>query len=278
LEKADRIEEAQGALEATRALDRENRLRLRAELLAAHGQERRAFEVLDEALGKEPLASVELRQAFAQRTDKGHATGPEAWRSALERGLDAGALLRLATYFEGHGRGDAAADLLRQVERRYEPRFDRAAWLLVGRLEGEIDAVPEAFRARLAASAKATPEEQKDDLAALGHLALRAGSRPLAWGTYADEPYRWIARGDRTPGFWTGGLSFLLTGQDWKAALDRLESEALPERTFATARALLDELARRAPAHAGLPALRAAVMARHVERGEGREAVAFLPL
>src|SRR5262249_61489498 len=89
---------------------------------------------------------------------------------------------------------------------------------------------------------------------------------------------RWIARVDRTPGFWTGGVSFLLTGQDWKAALERLESEALPERTFAAARALVDELARRAPGYAGLPGLRAALMARHVERGEGREALALLPV
>src|SRR5207245_2182436 len=83
---------------------------------------------------------------------------------------------------------------------------------------------------------------------------------------------------DQTPGFWTGGASFLLTGQDWKEALAQLESESLPERTFAAARALTGELARRAPSYPELPALRAAVMARHVERGEGREALALLPL
>ena len=73
-------------------------------------------------------------------------------------------------------------------------------------------------------------------------------------------------------------MSFLLTGQDWKEALAQLEAESLPDRTFATARALLDELARRAPVHAALPGLRVAVMARHVERGEGKEALALLPL
>src|SRR6185503_3210042 len=109
-------------------------------------------------------------------------------------------------------------------------------------------------------------------------LALKAGGRPLAWGTYNDEPYRWAARVDRTPGFWTGGVAFLLTGQDWKEALAHVESEALPERTFKVARALLDELAQRAPAYAELPALRALVMARHVERGEGQEALKLLPL
>src|SRR5262249_58400488 len=114
---------------------------------------------------------------------------PEAGRRALGRGCDAGAPLRLAPSCEGHGRGDAAADLLRQVERRHESGFDRAAWLLVGRLYGEIDAVPEAFRARLAASAKATPDQQADDLEALARLALRAGGRPLAWGAFAHRPH-----------------------------------------------------------------------------------------
>ncbi|HSD26429.1 MAG TPA: hypothetical protein VLL75_03950, partial [Vicinamibacteria bacterium] len=74
-----------------------------------------------------------------------------------------------------------------------------------------------------------------------------------------------------------GGLSFLLTGQDWKEALERIESESVPERTFATARALLAELERRLPGHAEIPSLRALVMARYVERGEGREALALLP-
>ncbi|MDP2876349.1 MAG: hypothetical protein Q8O00_09200, partial [Holophaga sp.] len=57
----------------------------------------------------------------------------------------------------------------------------------------------------------------------------------------------------------------------------RLESESLPDRTFATARFLADELARRAPQHPGLPSLRAAIMERHVERGEGKAALALLP-
>src|SRR5262249_20853478 len=163
-----------------------------------------------------------------------------------------------STYFEGQGRGDAAADLLRQVERRYEAGLDRAGWLWLARLWSEIDAVPEAFRARLAAAQKATPEEQTSDLAPLAPLALPAGGAPLPWGTYNEEAYRWVARVDRTPGFWTGGVSFLLTGQSWSDALARLESESLPQRTFDTARALEAELARRAPQHGDLPSLRLA--------------------
>ena len=180
------------------------------------------------------------------------------------------ALLRLTSYFEGQGRGDAAADLLTQVERRYERALGRTELLLLARLHGEIDAVPEAFRDLLSAAQLGTPAQQNDDLAGLVRLALLAGGRPLAVGVYNDEPYRWIARIDRTPGFWTGGLSFLLTGQDWKEALARLEAESLPERTFATARALLAELVRRAPQSPGdARTLLVRVMARHVERGEG---------
>src|SRR6185436_17787565 len=57
-----------------------------------------------------------------------------------------------------------------------------------------------------------------------------------------------------------------------------LEQESLPDRTFATARALVDELARRVPAHPELGSLRVAIMERHVERGEGRPALALLPV
>ncbi len=276
LEKAGRLAEAERALGQASSLPAERRLLLQADLLADHGEARRAFEVLDAALDQP--GSLELRQAFARRTDEALPGGPEAWRRALARSFEGGALLRLATYFQGQGRGDSASALLQQVQRRYEAGFDRPAWKLLARLHGEIDAVPEAFRATLAASAGAAAPEQADDLAALSDLALRAGGRPLAWGSYNDEPYRWVARLDRTPGFWTGGVSFLLTGQDWKEALARLESESLPDRTFATARLLLDELVRRAPLHPGLPGLRLAVMARHVERGEGREALVLLPL
>ncbi|MBK8793354.1 MAG: hypothetical protein IPN59_09385 [Holophaga sp.] len=186
--------------------------------------------------------------------------------------------MRLATYFGGQGRGDALADLLSQIDRRYGKDLGRKEQLLMARLHTEIDATPEAFRARLAAAHHGSAEEQTADLAALAHLALAAGGRPLAWGTYNDESYKWVASMDRTPGFWTGGLSFLLTGEDWKSALERLENESLSERTFDTARLLTAELVRRAPNHADLPALRVALMGKHVARGEGKAALALLPL
>ena len=278
LESAGRLDEAERAVAAAEGLPPARRLLLRSDLLADHGQARRAFEVLDTALdGPEPLTR-DVREAYAERVEKGSPGAPESWRATLDRRFEPAALLRLATLFQGQGRGDAAADLLAQVERRHEKTLDRAGWLLLARLHGEIDAVPEAFRARLAAAQNGTPEDQAGDLAALARLALRAGGRPLAWGTYNDEPYRWVARLDRTPGFWTGGVSFLLTGQDWKEALARIESDSLPDRTFAAGRALVAELAARVPAHPELPSLRAAVMARHVERGEGKEALALLPL
>ncbi len=276
LETAGRLHEADRALAQTKALPTERALLLRSDLLADHGEARRAFELLDAALG-EPR-SLDVRQAYARRIDEARPDLPATWRAALERAYDSAALLRLATYFQGQGRGEAAATLLQQVERRYETSFDRAAWRLLARLHDEVDAVPEAFRATLAASAGAAAAEQAGDLATLAHLALRAGARPLPWGTYNDEPYRWVARVDRSPGFWTGGVSFLLTGQDWQEALARLESESLPDRTFATARLLLDALVGRDPSHPRIAALRVAVMARHVERGEAREALALFPL
>ncbi|HEX7553797.1 MAG TPA: hypothetical protein VF378_09590, partial [Geothrix sp.] len=276
LEKANRLPEADLALAAGQALEPERRLLLRADLLTAHGDHRGAFQVLDGAAA-EPW-SMDFRHAFAARVDKGAPTAPATWRATLEARFDAPALARLASYFGGQGRGDALADLLRQVDRRYGRDLSRKDQLLMARLHSEIDATPEAFRARLAAAQLGTAEEQMADLAALAHLALGAGGRPLAWGTYNDEAYKWVASLDRTPGFWTGGLSFLLTGGDWKAALERLENESLSDRTFATARLLADELVRRAPRHADLPALRVALMRKHVERGEGQAALALLPL
>ncbi|MBI3130190.1 MAG: hypothetical protein HYZ13_02425 [Acidobacteria bacterium] len=276
LEKANRLPEADAALAASQALGPERRLLLRADLLASHGDPRAAFQVLDAAVA-EPW-TMDFRRAYVARVDKGSPTAPAGWRGTLEARFDAAALVRLATYFEGQGRGDALADLLRQMERRYGRELTRKDQLLLARLHGEIDAVPEAFRARLAAAHLGSAEDQHGDLAALAHLALGAGGRPLAWGTYNDESYKWVASLDRTPGFWTGGLSFLLTGEDWKGALARLENESLSDRTFATARMLADELVRRAPRHADLPALRVALMRKHVERGEGRAALALLPL
>ncbi len=276
LEKAGHLAEADAALAASKAMDAERRLLLRSDLLADHKDLKGAFQVLDTAI-VEPW-SMDVRQAYTKRVDAGAAQAPEGWRSILDTRFDAGALVRLATYHQGQGRGDAAAELLRQVERRHEKNFGRQEFLLMARLHSEIDAAPEAFRATLAAAHLGTQEEQISDLAALAKLALRAGGRPLAWGSYNDEHYKWVASLDRTPGFWTGGLSFLLTGGDWKEALAHLENESLPDRTFTTARALADVLARRAPNHSELPALRVAIMERYVQRGEGRAALELLPL
>ena len=172
-------------------------------------------------------------------------------------------------YFQGQERGDQAAELLRQVERplrgEARPRRLAAAGAAARRDRLRARGLPRAAR-RVERRRRAA--QQADDLAALARLALRAGSRPLGWGAYDDEPYRWAARVDRTPGFWTGGVAFLLTGTDWKQALAQLESDSLAERTFATARALVAELATRA---AG--ARRAAGAARRPDgpaRGAGR--------
>jgi len=282
LEKADRLDEADKALAATQALSPERRLLLRSDLAADHGKHLDAFRILDEAvaqsLGSGAAWSPALRKAYAVRVDKAAPASPASWRTTLDRAYSAEALVRLATYFQGQQRGDAAADLLQQVERRFGGQLGRTEFLLLARLYREIDAVPDAFRARLAAAQAASAEDQKGDLAELAHLSLRAGGRPLALGTYNDEAYHWAARVDRTPGFWTGGVSFLLTGLPWKNALDRLETDSLPDRTFATARALEGELALRAPQHPELPALRVAIMERHVERGEGQAALDLLPL
>lgn len=275
LEKAGRLKEADQAVAGSHALDAERRLLLRSDLAADHGDARGAFQILDAAVDQ-PW-SLDFRRAYAKRVEKGAPSLPAQWRATLESRYDAGALQRLTAVFEGQERGDAAAGLLDQVERRYGKDLGRADDLLLARLRGEVDAIPEAFRDTLAAAQQGNASEQADDLAALATLALKAGGRPLPWGTYNDESYRWAANTDRTPGFWTGGLSFFLTGQDWKDALDRLESESLPDRTFAVARALTDLLAQRAPGHKDLPALRAAIMARFVERGEGPQALALLP-
>ncbi|MCI4354757.1 MAG: hypothetical protein L3K06_05265 [Thermoplasmata archaeon] len=206
LEKAGRLDAAEAAFASSAALSPERRLLLRADLQADHGNDRRAFEILDGAIGEQASWSLSVAQAYAYRVDRGAPRSPDAWRGRLDGAFDAGALVRLATYFQGQERGDAAADLLRQVERRYEAALDRGGWLVLERLHGEIDAVPEAFRDGLAAAQKGGATDRTDDLATLARLALRAGGRPLAWGTYNDEPYRWVARVDRTPGFWTGGL------------------------------------------------------------------------
>lgn len=275
LEKAGRLKEADQAVAASQALSPERRLLLRSDLAADHGDARGAFLILDAEMGQ-PWSQA-YRKAYAARVDKGAPSLPAQWRGTLESRYDAAALTRLAAYFEGSERADAAMGLLDQVERRYGKDLGRTDDLLLARLRGEVDAIPEAFRDTLAAAQQGNADQQADDLAALASLALKAGGRPLPWGSYNDEAYRWAAATDRTPGFWTGGLSFFLTGQDWKDALARLESESLPDRTFAVARALTDLLASRAPKHHDLPALRAAIMARFVERGEGQKALDLLP-
>lgn len=278
LQKAGRLDEAIAAVDQLRVLPADRQLLLRSDLAADHADAARAFAILDAAIESAEGWPLELKRAYAVRTLAARPADPEAWRGVLDERFEPKALLRLATFFQGQERGDQAADLLRQIERRYESGLDRSGLLLVARLHAEIDAVPEAFRARLAAASRASTQEQQLDLAALARLALRAGARPLGWGTYNDEPHRWVARIDRTPGFWTGGVSFLLTGADWREALERLETDSLAERTFATARALVAELAARSPSHPELPGLRAALMTRHVERGEGQQALDLLPL
>ncbi len=275
LERANRLPEADQALQGAKALSPERRLLFRSELLAAHNDHAGALRALDAAV-MEPWTKP-FHKAFAQRVAKASPGAPAQWRNTLETRFDADALVRLATLFQGQERGGPVVDLLHQVERRHVAALGRSEQRLLARLYAEVDAIPEAFRATLAAAHGAPPEAQQTDLAALAHLALKAGGRPVAIGTYNDEPYRWAASIDRTPGFWTGAISFLLTNFDAGGALAQLESTSLPDRTFTTARALAEELTRRAPQHPDLPALRLALMERHVERGEGEAALKFLP-
>ena len=275
LEGAGRLVEADQGLAAAGALPPERRLLIRADLKADHGDAPGAFRILDAAV--EAPQGPTFSRVYARRVDLGAPGAPGTWRATLEARYDAPALVRLCTYLAGASRSGQALDLLRQVERRYDPALDRTAQTLLARLYAELDAVPEAFRAALAAAHLGSQAEQTADLAGLARLALRAGGRPLAWGSYNDEAYRWVAAVDRTPGFWTGGLSFLLTGLPWQETLDHLESQSLPDRTFATARALTERLARQSPGDTALPALRLAIMTRHVEQGEGAQALALLP-
>ena len=274
---SDKLDEAEkGLTNLPKNTPDEAALVLRARLRVA---QRRASEVLsslDAAIDQNPRRGRLFAAAYASAIDQAAKSRPEEWRQALGARFDAPTLARLFTYFRGQERGDACLALLQQMDRRYQKGLDRAGWALLSSLYAEIDAVPEAFRARLAAATFSDAEAAQSDLAELTRLALRAGGRPLAWGNYSDADYRWVARMDPTPGFWTGGLSLLLTGQDWGEALARLEAESIPERTFGAARALLAELAKRSPAHPEVPVLKVEIMRRHVDRGEGKEALALL--
>lgn len=271
-----RADEALGAVEALppALLSVERKAVLRSMALREKGDNAQAATQLEAHVAD--LVSPDARRTFVQSVDAASAEAPNRWRAALEEGFAADPLIRLTTYFAGQGRGDAALALLRQMDRRYGETLDRSGWLGLSRLYASIDAIPEAFRARLAAATGAAETERAEDLADLADLSLRAGGRPLAVGQYNDEPYTWVARLDQTPGFWTGGLSLLLTGTDWREALERLESNSVRGRTFATARLLVAELEKRDPSHARLPRLRLSIMERHVEEGQGPQALELL--
>lgn len=274
---SDQLNEAeQGLANLPKDTPEEAALVLRARLRVAQRRASEVLPALDAAIDQNPRRGRLFAAAYVSAIDQAAKSRPDEWRQALGGRFDAPALARLFTYFRGQERGDACLALLQQMDRRYQKGLDRAGWALLSSLYAEIDAVPEAFRARLAAAAFSDAKAAQSDLAELARLALRAGGRPLAWGNYSDADYRWVARMDPTPGFWTGGLTLLLTGQDWSEALARLEAESIPERTFGAARALLAELAKRNPAHPDIPGLKVEIMRRHVDRGEGKEALALL--
>lgn len=279
LEKAKKLRESDDALLKTRALAPERRALLAANLRDARGDLAGALDTLEKAVlsASGQVSSQELLKSFASSVDRGGPRKRDEWRAVLDRQFDPAALTLYHAYFQGKGRGDLASDLLVQTELRHSGSLDRTAWLVLSRLHEASDSIPEAFRSRLASAHGASAEAQTEDLSALVHLALRAGARPLAWGTYNDEPLKWAARIDVHPGFTSGALSFLMTGFDAQNALYGLEAKRLPERTFRTARLLLDELERRAPSHPSIPALVVEVMERHVQQGHGADALKLLP-
>ncbi len=266
----------QGLANLPKNTPEEPALVLRARLRVAQLRAAEVVPALDAALDSNPRRGRLFASVYVRAIDQGAKSRPDEWRQSLDSRFEAAALARLFTYFKGQERGDACLALLQQIDRRYQKSLDRAGWSLLSSLYSEVDAVPEAFRARLAAATFADAKAAENDLIELGRLSLRAGGRPLAWGQYADADYAWVARMDPTPGFWTGGLSLLLTGQDWSEAAARLEAESIPERTFGAGRALLAELAKRNPAHPEIPGLKVEIMQRHVDRGEGREALTLL--
>lgn len=278
LEKAGRLDEAEAALRGAKGLPEETRLLVLSDLKGDHGDREGAYSVL-EAWVADPdrVPSRRALEAFSRRADAVAASRMESARLALESRFDPRGLTLLARWFEGKGRADLALELVAQVELRHEEGFARPERIVLARLYEALDAVPEAFRSRLAGASAASADEAPDDLAALARLAFAAGSRPIAWGALNDEPYRWAARADVTPGFTTAGLSFLLTGLDPQNALAELEAQRLPEKTLRAGRLLLAELERRKPEHAAIPALHVTLMERLVSRGKGAEALALLP-
>ena len=277
LEKAGRLKEAEEALRGARALPEEARLLVLADLKGDHGDAAGAYAALETFVSdsaNEPSANA-LR-SFAARADAVAGAKMEATRLGLEKAFDARSATLLARWFEGKGRSDLALELLAQLELRHGKGLARTDRLVLARLYGALDAVPEAFRSRMAAAATGSEAERLDDLAALARLALTAGSRPLAWGALNDEPYRWAARADVTPGFATAGLSFLLTGLGPEGALAELEAQRLPEKTLGAGRLLVAELERRSPKHPALPGLHVLVMDRLVQRGKGSEALGLI--
>ncbi|MEO6323861.1 MAG: hypothetical protein ABIT01_08455, partial [Thermoanaerobaculia bacterium] len=235
LEAAGRLDDAEKALASATALPEEKRVVVRSALKADHGDATAAYTLLETYVADpDHDPSGETLTLFAQRASLSAPSRIQAWRAELERGFAPRPLVLLERLFQGQNRGDLAFELLQQVTLRSEPSFDRRAWLLAARLWESIDAIPEAFRARLASAKGAMEAEKLEDLAALARLALKAGGRPLSWGSYNDEIYRWTARLDVTPGFLSGGLSLLLTGFERENALKELESRRLPERTFET--------------------------------------------
>ncbi|HRY44806.1 MAG TPA: hypothetical protein P5164_12760, partial [Thermoanaerobaculia bacterium] len=278
LEKAGRLDEADAALRGAKGLPEETRLLVLSDLKGDHGDREGAYSVLEAwVAAPERVPSRRALEAFSRRADAVAASRMESARLALESRFDPRGLTLLARWFEGKGRADLALELLAQVELRHEEGFTRPDRIVLARLYEALDAVPEAFRSRLAGATAASADEAPDDLAALARLAFAAGSRPIAWGALNDEPYRWAARADVTPGFATAGLSFLLTGLDPQNALAELEAQRLPEKTLRAGRLLLAELERRKPEHAAIPALHVTLMERLVSRGKGAEALALLP-
>lgn len=277
LEKAGKLKEADEALRGAKALPEETRLLVLSDLKGDHGDPAGAYSVLETFVG-DPAKSPSSRalSAFARRADAVALARMETLRLGLEKAFDTRAGTLLARWFEGKGRSDLALELLAQAELRHETGLSREGRVVLARLFEALDAIPEAFRSRLAAATSATAAERDDDLAELCRLALAAGARPIAWGVLNDETYRWAARTDVTPGFTTAGLSFLLTGLGPDEALAELEAQRLPEKTLRTGRLLLAELERRSPMHPALPGLHVKVMELLVQRGKGDEALGLL--